>query len=824
VGLKMYLLGQFDVHADDLPIKLSSRPAQSLLAYLALNAGVTQRREKLAGLLWPEATESNARSYLRQALWRIRKSFETASVSWEDYLRINDINVVMDNQAEFWLDAERLQQPLEKQSTEDLIQILKLYRGELLPGFYDEWVLVERDRLQSTFHQKMNRLIVQLTESHRWNELIHWAEEWIRLGYSPEPAYRALMRGYAGLGDPGMVSTIYQRCVESLSRELGLDPSPETRELYEQILRGEWEVSPIPVVRSDAVTRLPSFLDGDEPLEVEQQVFVARSRELGQLDSFLNLALGGQGRVVFVTGETGSGKTALLQEFSSLAQDIHKDLVVVGGNCNARTGIGDPYLPFREILELLTGDVEARWTAGTISRDHARRLWATFPLIVEAILDASPNLIGTLVPGSALRERALAYAPGGVEWADRLNKLVDSRGAISPASGMHQSDLFEQYSRVLCSLSRSVPLVLVVDDLQWADLGSISLLFHLGRSIKSSQILLICAFRPEEVALGRDGDRHPLVPVVNEFLREYGESTVNVDEADSRTLVEDLLDSEPNDLGHAFRMMFYQQTRGNPLFSLELLRGMQDRGDLVQDQDGQWIEGPALDWETLPARVEAVIGERIGRLDKPLRDVLRAASVEGDEFTAEAVAQVLSTDEREMLGRLSRELDKKHRLIRSQSILRAGGQLLSRYRFRHTLFQKYLYGSLDEVERVYLHEQVGKALKDLYRTEEETPVSADLAPKLAWHFQEARIPDKAAFYLQKAGERALQMSAYQEALNHLTGALDSLRLLRESPDRDNQEVDLLLNLAIAWQGIEGARDLVARQAYTRRRANAVMRR
>jgi len=290
---------------------------------------------------------------------------------------------------------------------------------------------------------------------------------------------------------------------------------------------------------------------------------------------------------------------------------------------------------------------------------------------------------------------------------------------------------------------------------------------------------------------------------------------VNVDEADSRTLVEDLLDSEPNDLGHAFRMMFYQQTRGNPLFSLELLRGMQDRGDLVQDQDGQWIEGPALDWETLPARVEAVIGERIGRLDKPLRDVLRAASVEGDEFTAEAVAQVLSTDEREMLGRLSRELDKKHRLIRSQSILRAGGQLLSRYRFRHTLFQKYLYGSLDEVERVYLHEQVGKALKDLYRTEEETPVSADLAPKLAWHFQEARIPDKAAFYLQKAGERALQMSAYQEALNHLTGALDSLRLLRESPDRDNQEVDLLLNLAIAWQGIEGARDLVARQAYTR---------
>jgi DNA-binding SARP family transcriptional activator len=374
----MNLLGQFDVHADSLPVKLSSRPAQSLLAYLALNAGVTQRREKLAGLLWPEATESNARSYLRQALWRIRKSFEAGSVSWEDYFRISDISVVMDAQAEFWLDAERLQEPLEKQSTEDLIQIVKLYRGELLPGFYDEWVLVERDRLQSTFHRKMNRLIVQLTEANRWSELIHWAEEWIRLGYSPEPAYRALMRGYAGLGDPGMVSTIYQRCVESLSRELGLDPSPETRELYEQILKGEWEVSSVSAARSDVAPAQPPFLDGDEPLEVEQQVFVARSRELGELDSFLNLTLNGRGRVVFVTGETGSGKTALLQEFSSLAQDSHKELVIAGGNCNAHTGIGDPYLPFREILELLTGDVEARWSAGTISRDHARRLWSTF--------------------------------------------------------------------------------------------------------------------------------------------------------------------------------------------------------------------------------------------------------------------------------------------------------------------------------------------------------------------------------------------------------------------------------------------------------------
>ncbi|NIO72144.1 MAG: hypothetical protein GTN71_24745, partial [Anaerolineae bacterium] len=91
----------------------------------------------------------------------------------------------------------------------------------------------------------------------------------------------------------------------------------------------------------------------------------------------------------------------------------------------------------------------------------------------------------------------------------------------------------------------------------------------------------------------------------------------------------------PNRLGVAFREMLYRQTRGHPLFTIELLRGLQERGDLVQDPEGRWVEGPALDWETLPARVEAVIAERIGRLAEPLRAALRVASVEGEVFTAE---------------------------------------------------------------------------------------------------------------------------------------------------------------------------------------------
>ena len=94
--LKIFLLGQFKLQANDITFELPSRPAQSLLAYLALNAGITQRREKLAGLLWPEANESNARSYLRQALWRIRKSLDSASLISENFLKLGDIEVFFD--------------------------------------------------------------------------------------------------------------------------------------------------------------------------------------------------------------------------------------------------------------------------------------------------------------------------------------------------------------------------------------------------------------------------------------------------------------------------------------------------------------------------------------------------------------------------------------------------------------------------------------------------------------------------------------------------------------------------------------------------------
>jgi predicted ATPase len=386
--------------------------------------------------------------------------------------------------------------------------------------------------------------------------------------------------------------------------------------------------------------------------------------------------------------------------------------------------------------------------------------------------------------------------------------------SLLSAAALHQLDLYEQYTRVLQTLEQKSPLLLVIDDLQWADAGSTNLLFHLGRRLKGSRVLILGAYRSEEVALGRDGGRHPLEPVINEFRREFGDIVVDVDQFEGRKFIETLLNSEPNRLGPSFREMLYHQTRGNPLFTIELLRGLQERGDITKDSEGYWIEGPALDWETLPVRVEAAIQERIGRLPESLQKALAVASVEGELFSAEAVARVRDVDEHRMMDYLSSELDRKHRLVQAQSIQRVDGKPLSRYRFRHILFQKYLYSSLDEVERVHLHEQIGTALEELYGNQVEVAANA---LQMAQHFEEAKIFEKAIHYMYDAGRKAVQLSAYREGIAHLTRGLTLLGNLPDSTQRDRQELDLQLALGMAWQGAQAAATTEVKNAFTRAR-------
>jgi adenylate cyclase len=529
-------------------------------------------------------------------------------------------------------------------------------------------------------------------------------------------------------------------------------------------------------------TRQPGFLTDAEERTAERPPFVARERELAWLKDRLDAALAGQGCVVFVTGGAGRGKTALLDALARQAMDEHPELLVASGTCNAYSGVGDPYLPFREVLAMLCGDVEAHWAAGAISRDHALRLWQALPASVESLLAHGPHVMPALVPGEALLARASAACPNA-PWLRRLREGVEC--GLTGADGLQQSHLFQQVSNVLCALSQVHPLLLVLDDLQWVDRTSAGLLFHLGRRLEGSRILIVGAYRPEEVtaslaARGREErERHPLEKVLAEFRRLYGDVWLDLAEVEApegRRFVDAYLETEPNRLGERFRQTLTERAQGHPLFTVELLRAMQERGDLVQDQAGSWVEGPALDWDLLPARVEGVIGERIEGLGEELRQILTVASVEGEDFTAEVVAQVQSQGARELIQRLSRELQHQHRLVRAQGLRHLDARRLALYRFQHHLFQKYLYNSLDEAERAYLHEDVGTVLEALYGDQTD-----EVAVQLARHFLEAGVTDKAAQYLGRAGTLAAEQYANEEALAHLSRALEL------TPETDLQE-------------------------------------
>ncbi len=794
--LKIFLLGQFKAQNDDLPLVLPSRPAQSLISYLALNQGIAHRREMLAGLLWPDSSEANARNYLRQALWRIRKALEGGSLNWEDYFEINKISVCFIPGSDHWIDAGQILINEENTPSEMLPHVLEAYQGELLPGFYDDWVSVERDRIQASYHQKISALIESLIKASSWDQVLHWGEHWIRHGHSPESAFRALMQAYAGMGDLDRVRTSYERCVESLDRELGVPPSPETQRLLDKLTDQAAQPASRSSPPSTASSRRPAFLDQQILAREDDLPFVARQKELDELQQHLDEVYSRQGKVIFVTGEAGSGKTTLLHKFTSDALEEQPDLIVVSGYCNAHIGQGDPYLPLREILAQLTGDVEARLQAGALTLTHAKRLWELIPHTIPVVLDCGDDLINTFIPGSSMLNRARASAENQEPWLDTLEDVVSRKQNISLLPGPQQTDLFEQYSRVMHGIAQVAPMILILDDLQWADVGSIGLLFHLGRHLKGAPILIIGSYRMEDVTAGREGDRHPLEPVVNEFQRIYGKNTVNLGESDRLQFVDQYLDSEPNKLGPAFRNLLLHQTQGHPLFTIELLRDMQERGDLIHDPQGNWVQGSDINWESMPARVEAVIAERIGRLPDSAQRVLSVASVEGELFINEVVARVMKQDEELLLSELSGGLDKKHRLIRAESIVRFNGQTLSTYRFRNILFQKYLYGNLDRVERIHLHQQIGDVLENLCSTVEAFP---EVVLQLARHYEEAGNFEKAIHYLHLAGDRAISIPACSEGIVHLSRALDLLAKLPESSQRKEKELEMYLSIAKAWK-------------------------
>jgi DNA-binding SARP family transcriptional activator len=819
--LQVRLLGPFQVARSGRVItEFQTTKTRALLVYLAVEADRPHQREALAEMLWPDRPEGAARANLRHVLTNLRnvigdRAQPDGCEAEPSFLLTTRETIQFNTASDVWVDVAEFESlaargvQTGRPNIGQLKEAIELYQGNFLEDLsvgdstaFEEWALLKREQYSRQVSGVLSRLAEWYAQMGEYERALEYARQRVDLEPWDEERQRQVMRLMALAGQRSDALAQYEACRRVLQEELGVEPEESTVLLYERI-RDETLEAPPPA---------PGFLyEQEEGSEGERAFFVAREGELSRLRGFLGRALGGQGQVVFVSGEAGSGKTALMQAFALGAQEAHPELVVAGGNGVAYTGLGDPYHPFREVLELLSGAAEARWRAGAMTAEHARRLWNTLPLTVRALVVGGPDLVDSFIGSKGLVERARACGPAEAGWLGELEELVERKAAALAGAETQQSALFGQYTRVVQSLARQVPLLLILDDLQWMDVGSTSLLFHLGHHLEGRRILIVGAYRPAEVALGlhrvefgaqpgtsKQQERHPLASLVNEFKRRFGDIEIDLSQAEGRLFVDAFVDAQPNRLNTIFRETLFDLTRGHPLFTVELFRGLQERGDLIQDAQGRWVEGTRVDWKTLPARVEAVIAERIARLPKPLRQVLKVASVEGETFTAEVAARVLAVEEQEIVVRMSGELDKIHHLIHAQGIRRLGagpstsGQWLSRYRFRHILFQKYLYSTLDPVERAHLHEAVGTAMEVIFGNSEDE--IATIAPQLARHFQEAGTVDKAVDYLLQAGKRATRISAAEEAIAHFAQGLALLEPLPDTPERARRELALQIGL------------------------------
>ena len=828
------VLGPLEVFDGNAAVALGGPKKRAVLAMLVVHVNQVVSAGCLIEEIWGEGSPKSARRTLHSYVANLRRSLNVDG----EILHGRQGGYVLDADA-FSIDAVRFASNVElaralhimdpAKASSLLDETLAMWRGSPFGSFAAD---VPSLQIESTRIEELRLTAVELRidcelEAGRGGPAIVELEHLVAEHPYREGLWHRLMLALYRSDRQAEALGAYQRVRRVLAEELGIEPSHALVQLEEQILLQDPVLDLCTIEVPRAVTRAvpgtvpehlrdhpPVFLSEDRSAqEPIRPVFVGRENELDRLDHFLDDALEGRAPPVFVTGEAGTGKTALVTQFVQRAQAVHPDLVVTGGTCESLTGIGDPYLPFREAMGLLAGDCERPWAAGVISRDHALRLWALLPIVVQAICDSGPTLLDSMVPHRELVCRIRSFGAGSENAFAQLQDLSARTAGNEPSSPPEQRRTFAEYAAILEAIAAHKPLVLVIDDLHWADTSSVQLFANLSRRFKGHRILLIGTYRPEDVAQGRSGEPHPLTEVITDIKHRLGDTSVDLDRvgaAERRSFVDALVDAEPNLLSERFRAQLTERSGGRALFATELLRHVQLQGDLEKDAEGRWVEKGTVSWETLPARVEGVIARLFARLDPGLRDALLAAAVEGVEFTAEVVAAVQDIDELTLISRFSQEAGHRHQLVEARGVRRTGAQPLSRYRFRHSLFQKFLYDHLDPVERSYRHEAVGRALESLHIAHTD-----DVAVQLASHFHKAGIDDKACLYLQQAGDQSMRLSANTEAIDYYTEALHILKTQPDTTERALRELTLLINLSVPLTVTRGYWDDRINKALTR---------
>jgi predicted ATPase len=476
---------------------------------------------------------------------------------------------------------------------------------------------------------------------------------------------------------------------------------------------------------------------------------------------------------LFVAGDSGIGKTFLINHICRETVASHPTLVAALGDASSPGGLGEPYQPFKQALALLSGDISAARADQLLSPIHTERLQRLAVSAAEVLVSHGPALIGPVVGAGTLQRRVHSAAPPDAWWLPVLDRLTGETVQRTNASA---DQTHEQIARVLVEMTKDRPIVLVLDDLHWADERTCDLLFYLTRRLRGLRgvpLLVIGAYRLADLAIRGRTARHPLQRVINETQRYWGgiviDLTNTVGNENGRRFVEALIDAEPNRLDAAFRSLLVDRTEGHPLFVTEMLQWMRDRGFLTQDAAGTWSVQRSVTLDELPPRIGALVGERIERLPPDLQKTIRAASIQGLSFVAEVVAEMRHLSRRYIAGQLE-ALVVDHRLLTPEPRPSAEGETHC-YRFAHSLFQEYLEGSMLPFTQQALHVETAEAILRVL----PNPAGAGL--DIARHFELGGDIRRACDWYLQAADRNQREFNHESALRWFGHALDQARQL-----------------------------------------------
>jgi DNA-binding SARP family transcriptional activator len=700
------LCGHLSVSVDgrrcesDLP----GRQGRLALAYLALHTGRPVTRERLIAALWGEDAPAGHSQALNVVLSKLRRAVGAGVIenAGERALQLTPIARVDLEEAQPTLDAAFATRDRGDWAavSEAATRVTALADAGLLPGYEASWLEDPRRRLEELGLQALE-LLGDAGLARGGSELAHAeraATELVERAAFRESGYLLLMRVREAQGNLVEALRVHERLRTLLRDELGVAPGPQVQAEFERLLKAEQSgaaAAPAPPKPAEPARDQP----GAEFFATRAGAsFVGRQKELETLQSYFAQAAEGRRLLVLLEGEPGIGKTRLALQF--MASCEAEGAVALYGRCDAETLI--PYQPFLEALR--------RYVART-----------------------DPNRL----------------AP----WSAELGRVIPELGSGDPPRPLEPSEryrLFDAASEVLTDIARTQPVVLVLDDLHWADTPTLLMMRQLARAADDSPVLIVASYR--------DTERPPrLVDILAQLRREQYLETIELrglDESDASALIGEFSsDSLPEHVSRAL----LNETKGNPFFLEEMVRHLGSGRATAEGNGAPW---PA----ELPEGIREVIGRRLATLSDRTSEVLATASVIGREFRIELLEALGSYDEDE----LDDVVDES---VAAQVIAEIPG-VYGRCSFTHSLIRQTLYEGLTATRRARLHLRVGEALERLEADAAEPPLA-----ELAHHFclaPPARGAAKAVEYAERAARHATEQMAYEEAARHYAVALTAL--------------------------------------------------